>query len=92
VIWRLRKVKVRGPVGRPRTRPGAAWLPPIRQLAADLGLAANTIGRSYRALEAAGLVVSRVRAGTVVAARPDRGASEKSSSDAHRLLVEAARG
>jgi GntR family transcriptional regulator len=44
-------------------------LPPIRQLAADLGLAANTVARAYRELEATGLVVSRVRHGTVVAAR-----------------------
>ena len=45
-------------------------LPPIRQLAADLGLAANTVARAYRELEGSGLVVSRVRHGTVVAARP----------------------
>lgn len=43
-------------------------LPPIRQLAADLGLAANTVARAYRELEAEGLVVSRVRHGTTVAA------------------------
>ena len=49
--------------------PGA-HLPPIRQLAADLGLAANTVARAYRELEAAGLVVSRVRHGTTVAEQP----------------------
>ena len=43
-------------------------LPPIRQLAADLGLAANTVARAYRELEHEGLVRSRVRHGTVVAA------------------------
>jgi DNA-binding transcriptional regulator YhcF (GntR family) len=47
-----------------------AQLPPIRQLAADLGLAANTVARSYRELETEGLVVSRVRHGTTVADRP----------------------
>ena len=46
--------------------PGAS-LPPIRQLAADLGLAVNTVARAYRELESAGLVRSRVRHGTVVA-------------------------
>ena len=46
--------------------PGAG-LPPIRQLAADLGLAVNTVARAYRELESAGLVHSRVRHGTVVA-------------------------
>ena len=46
--------------------PGAS-LPPIRQLAADLGLAVNTVARAYRELEGAGLVRSRVRHGTVIA-------------------------
>ena len=34
-------------------------LPPLRQLAADLGLAVGTVARTYRELETAGLVVSR---------------------------------
>jgi DNA-binding transcriptional regulator YhcF (GntR family) len=46
-----------------------AKLPPVRQLAADLGLAANTVARAYRELEHAGLVETRRRAGTVVTAR-----------------------
>jgi DNA-binding transcriptional regulator YhcF (GntR family) len=41
-------------------------LPPIRQLAGDLGLAANTVARAYRELEGEGLVASRVRHGTIV--------------------------
>jgi DNA-binding transcriptional regulator YhcF (GntR family) len=44
-------------------------LPPVRTLAADLGLAANTVARAYRELEIAGLVETRGRAGTVVTAR-----------------------
>jgi DNA-binding transcriptional regulator YhcF (GntR family) len=44
-------------------------LPPVRQLAADLGLAANTVARAYRELEQAGLVDTRGRAGTVITAR-----------------------
>ncbi|GIF22234.1 DNA-binding transcriptional regulator YhcF (GntR family) [Actinoplanes tereljensis] len=44
-------------------------LPPVRILAADLGLAANTVARAYRELEAAGLVETRGRAGTVITAR-----------------------
>lgn len=43
-------------------------LPPLRQLAGDLGLAVGTVARSYRELEAAGLVVSRRGGGTRVAA------------------------
>jgi GntR family transcriptional regulator len=44
-------------------------LPSIRQLAADLGLAVNTVARSYRELETHGFVITRVRHGTTVAAR-----------------------
>ena len=44
-------------------------LPTVRQLAADLGLAANTVARAYRELEQAGLVETRGRAGTVITAR-----------------------
>jgi DNA-binding transcriptional regulator YhcF (GntR family) len=49
--------------------PAGTQLPTIRQLAADLGLAANTVARAYRELEVQGLVVSRVRHGTTVASR-----------------------
>jgi GntR family transcriptional regulator len=45
-------------------------LPPVRDLAADLGLAVNTVARAYRELEAAGLVEGRVRRGTTVAGQP----------------------
>jgi len=45
-------------------------LPTVRQLAADLGLAANTVARAYRELEAAGLVETRGRHGTFVAGTP----------------------
>jgi DNA-binding transcriptional regulator YhcF (GntR family) len=47
-------------------------LPPVRQLATELGLAANTVARAYRELEQAGLVETRGRAGTVVTARAAR--------------------
>jgi GntR family transcriptional regulator len=42
-------------------------LPPIRQLARDLGLAVGTVARAYRELEAAGLVVGSRGGGTRVA-------------------------
>ncbi len=41
-------------------------LPTVRQLALDLGLAANTVARSYRELEADGVVVTQGRRGTFV--------------------------
>jgi len=43
-------------------------LPTVRNLAADLGLASNTVARAYRELEAAGVVETRGRNGTFVAA------------------------
>src|SRR5690606_38443938 len=61
-------------------------LPTIRQLAADLGLAANTVARAYRELEAEGWVISRVRHGTTVAPRPPM-----AQADVRRRLHEAAR-
>ncbi|MCV2488970.1 GntR family transcriptional regulator [Geodermatophilus sp. YIM 151500] len=47
--------------------PPGERLPPLRQLAADLGLAVGTVARTYRELETAGLVVSRRGGGTRVA-------------------------
>lgn len=43
-------------------------LPTVRSLAADLGVAAGTVARAYKELEAAGLVVTNRRQGTVVSA------------------------
>ncbi|WP_157601873.1 GntR family transcriptional regulator, partial [Promicromonospora kroppenstedtii] len=42
-----------------RTLPVGARLPTVRALAADLGIAVNTVARAYRELEAAGLVETR---------------------------------
>lgn len=45
----------------------------VRGLAADLGIAANTVAKAYRQLELAGLLVGRGRRGTFVAERlPER--------------------
>ncbi len=46
-------------------------LPPVRTLAAELGLAANTVARSYKELEAAGFVQTQGRGGTIVAPNLD---------------------
>ncbi|WP_051274890.1 GntR family transcriptional regulator [Cellulomonas sp. URHD0024] len=43
-------------------------LPTIRALATDLGLAAGTVARAFHELEAEGVVETRRRAGTVIAA------------------------
>lgn len=52
--------------------PAGRRLPPVRSLAADLGLAPHTVARAYRELEEAKVVVTRGRAGTVVAPRDER--------------------
>lgn len=41
----------------------------VRQLAADLGLAANTVAKAYRALEADGVISTEGRRGTFVRSR-----------------------
>ena len=41
-------------------------LPTVRQLAADLGLAANTVARAYRELEADAVIATHGRRGTFV--------------------------
>jgi DNA-binding transcriptional regulator YhcF (GntR family) len=41
-------------------------LPTVRRLAADLGVAANTVARAYRELEQAGVIETRGRAGSFV--------------------------
>lgn len=44
-------------------------LPTVRGLAAELGLAVNTVAKAYRALESDGVVQTKGRAGTFVASR-----------------------
>jgi DNA-binding transcriptional regulator YhcF (GntR family) len=47
--------------------PAGTRLPTVRALAAELGLAVNTVARAYRELEADGVVVTEGRRGTFVA-------------------------
>jgi len=55
-------------------------MPTVRQLAADLGLAANTVARAYRELEADGVIATHGRKGTFVrSAVVDHGASSDTS-------------
>jgi DNA-binding transcriptional MocR family regulator len=61
--------------------PAGERLPTVRRLAADLGLAANTVARAYRELERDGLVATRGRNGTVVASAA-AGSAEVSPSGA----------
>lgn len=56
-------------------------LPTVRALAAEIGIAPNTIARAYRELEVAGLIETRGRAGSFVGSTGD---------EAKRLAQEAA--
>lgn len=51
--------------------PVGTRLPTVRGLAEQLGLAANTVAKAYRELETAGVVQTRGRHGTVIAASGD---------------------
>lgn len=46
--------------------PAGSRLPTVRGLAAELGLASNTVARAYRELEMAGAVQTKGRLGTFV--------------------------
>ena len=46
-------------------------MPTVRGLAGELGLAANTVAKAYRALESDGVIETRGRHGTFIAAAAD---------------------
>ncbi|OPC76762.1 GntR family transcriptional regulator [Embleya scabrispora] len=69
------------------TLPAGTRLPTIRALAGELGLAYNTVARAYRELEADGVIKTRGRSGSFVAAAGDnahRAASKAALEYAHR--------
>ncbi|WP_030720217.1 GntR family transcriptional regulator [Streptomyces sp. NRRL F-2580] len=71
--------------------PAGFKLPTVRGLAEELGLAANTVAKAYRALEADGVIETRGRNGTFVAAAGEGAAREAAAAAqayaerAHRL-------
>ncbi|MFD7766508.1 GntR family transcriptional regulator [Streptomyces sp. NPDC059787] len=54
-------------------------LPTVRGLAETLGLAANTVAKAYRALEADGVIETRGRNGTLIAAAGEAAERELAS-------------
>ncbi|GAB2787513.1 GntR family transcriptional regulator [Streptomyces chlorus] len=64
-------------------------LPTVRGLAQALGLAANTVAKAYRALEADGVIETRGRNGTFVAAAGS--AAEREAVAAAQVYAERAR-
>jgi len=59
-----------------------APLPPVRQLAADLGVNLNTIAAAYRELQSDGLITVKHGSGAVVASRT----MERSDDELRRTL------
>jgi DNA-binding transcriptional regulator YhcF (GntR family) len=64
-------------------------LPTVRRLATDLGIAATTVARAYRELEADGVVETHGRGGTLVATRR---IGDADAGDAAVAYVRTARG
>lgn len=65
-------------------------LPTVRQLAADVGLAVNTVARAYKELEADRLVETRGRNGTFVLASRSQ-VDDEATQAAAVVFVRAAR-
>ncbi|MEV6671562.1 GntR family transcriptional regulator [Streptomyces sp. NPDC051162] len=71
-------------------------LPTVRGFAEELGVAANTVAKAYRALETDGVIETRGRHGTFVAAPGDTAAREAAAAAvtfaqrAHRLGLDRA--
>ncbi|MEU6876605.1 GntR family transcriptional regulator [Streptomyces sp. NPDC046712] len=65
-------------------------LPTVRGLAEELGLAANTVAKAYKSLEADGVIETRGRHGTFVAAAGDA-ATRLAASAAATYAAEARR-
>jgi DNA-binding transcriptional regulator YhcF (GntR family) len=63
--------------------PAGTRLPTVRALAAELGLAVNTVAKAYRALETDGVIATEGRRGTFVAT------TTAGSSDAARIAASA---
>lgn len=67
--------EIRSLIARGELKEGAA-LPPVRQLAADLGVNLNTVASAYRELQAEGLLTIRHGAGATIASRTARDRNE----------------
>lgn len=76
--------QIRALIERGEVAPGEA-LPPVRQLAGDLGVAPNTVARAYADLKADGWVVSENRKVTRVAT----GLSHRPNASRRRALSSA---
>jgi GntR family transcriptional regulator len=81
--------QIRASIERGELQPDMA-LPPVRQLAGDLGVAPNTVARAYAELQSEGWLIGDGRRGTRVARdipRPDRQGRVRNLRDAIEKFV-----
>ncbi len=67
--------------------PAGTRLPTVRALAADLGLAVNTVAKAYRALETDGVITTEGRKGTFVSATTASGSDDAAEAAASYVAV-----
>ncbi|WP_043671803.1 GntR family transcriptional regulator [Clavibacter michiganensis] len=67
--------------------PVGARLPTVRALAEQAGVAVNTVARAYKELEADGVIETRGRAGSFVAAQDDVPAALRAAAVAYAQLA-----
>ncbi|MWJ18893.1 GntR family transcriptional regulator [Clavibacter michiganensis subsp. michiganensis] len=67
--------------------PVGARLPTVRALAEQTGVAVNTVARAYKELEADGVIETRGRAGSFVAAQDDVPAPLRAAAVAYAQLA-----
>ena len=75
-IYRQVADEIKALIARGELAEGAA-LPPVRQLAADLGVNLNTIATAYRELQDEGLLSVKHGSGAVVTSRQTRATSQE---------------
>ncbi|MET3721516.1 MULTISPECIES: GntR family transcriptional regulator [unclassified Arthrobacter] len=69
--------------------PPGTKLPAVRALADRLDVAPHTVARAYKELEAAGVVATKGRNGTVICARDERADVLSAAADAYALEARA---
>lgn len=89
-VYEQLRAQIAGHIGVGSLRQGER-LPTVRGLAADLGIAVNTVGRAYAELEVAGLVRTGRRVGTVITGRPNPTVGGDITAAADRLALLARR-
>jgi len=69
-----------------RLKPGHK-LPTVRQFAAELSLAPNTVAKAYRALETDGVIETHGRKGTFIASRKLHDRDAAAAAETYALLA-----